>query len=284
MTVNIICTSKPIDGLLYYSYEYCCLLNHLGIASQLIIVCHRRYTPDTYRAAIINKYTVFDNVVFDQYHPAEDDVTLVMGRSMITLSWQSFKDYTVIQQATLRSVFGSRVISVYSENHPEGYPRALAFYGPEHIVDLCDREVYPEGQGLHFEKTINFDIYKPHVDRVQFKYLFQGSNAEYYATAEKFIDQYPDHGILTYREKYVNINYNNIFAPIENLLGIFDTYVYVKETFDPAPRIVQECKYFNKGLIYLRDPAIHDGGSVYYTRDITEPDAAPILAALEQLQ
>ena len=22
--MNIVCTSKPCDGLLYYSYEYCC--------------------------------------------------------------------------------------------------------------------------------------------------------------------------------------------------------------------------------------------------------------------
>lgn len=284
MTVNIICTSKPIDGLLYYSYEYCCLLNSMGISAQLIIVSHRRYTPDSYISALTHKYTLFERVVFDQYQPNQHDVTLVMGRSMITLSWQSFRDYSPQQQETLRSVFGSRVISVYSQNHPELYPKALAFYRPQQVIDLCDREVYPEGQGDHFEKTIHFDIYKPHTDSVQFKYLFQGSNAEYYGTAEKFIDQYPDYGILAYREKYVNINLNNIFAPIENLLGVFDTYVYVKETFDPAPRIVQECKYFNKGLIYLRDPAIHDGGSIYYGRDIREPDIEPIVAALEKLK
>ena len=284
MTVNIICTSKPIDGLLYYSYEYCCLLNSLGISARLIIVSHRRYTPDSYRSAIKNKYTLFEHVQFDQYYPGPNDVALVLGRSMITLSWQAFKDYTSVQQETLRAVFGSRIISVYSENHPELYPKALAFYRPQQVIDLCDREVYPEGQGLHFEKTIWFDLYKPHVDSVQFRYLFQGSNAEYYATAEKLIDQFPDYGILAYREKYINPTLNNVFAPIENLLGLFDTYVYAKETFDPAPRIVQECRYFNKGLIYLRDPAIHDGGSVYYQRDIREPDVGPILAALEKLQ
>jgi hypothetical protein len=68
------------------------------------------------------------------------------------------------------------------------------------------------------------------------------------------------------------------------LLGIFDTYVYVKETFDPAPRIVQECKYFKKGLIYLRDPDIHDGGSVYWKRDIRHIDVSPILKAIAQLE
>jgi hypothetical protein len=283
MTLNIICTSKPVDGLLYYSYEYCTHLNSLGIDTKLIIVCHRRFSKETYINAITNKYIHYQNVIFDDFTPARNDITLIMGRSMMTLSWQDFDRYTASQQTTLRQVFAGRVIAVYSENHPEGYPKAVDFYAPKQIVDLCDTEVYPNGVGEHFEKTINFEIYKPHVNNIQVDYLFQGTNDKYYATAEKFIDQFPNYGILTYNEKYVNINYNNIFAPIENLLGIFDTYVYVKETFDPAPRIIQECKFFEKGVIYLRDESICDGGSVYWQRAIKKLDVAPILAAIEKL-
>jgi hypothetical protein len=223
-------------------------------------------------------------VVFDDFVPAKDDITLVMGRSMLTLSWQDFDRYSDAQQATLQRVFADNVIAVYSENHPEGYPKAVEFYSPTMIVDLCDMEVYPNGVGEHFEKTINFEIYKPHVDDVQFEYLFQGTNDKYYATAEKYIEQFPNYGILTYNEKFINPNYNNVFAPIENLLGIFNTYVYVKETFDPAPRIVQECKYFEKGLIYLRDESIHDGGSVYWKRPIKKVEVGPILNAIDKLQ
>ena len=284
MTLNIVCTSKPVDGLLYYSYEHCSYLNSLGIAARLVIVGHRRFSKENYISAIDNKYIHNQNVVFDDFTPAKDDITLIMGRSMMTSSWQEFARYQETQQSTLRKLFAGKIISVYSENHPEGYPKAVEFYSPEKIIDLCDTEVYSNGVGEHFEKTIYFDIYKPHTDNIQFKYLFQGTNDKYYATAEKFIDQFPDNGILTYREKYVNIKNNNVFAPIENLLGIFDTYVYVKETFDPAPRIVQECKYYGKGLIYLRDQSIHDGGSVYYKRDIKNLDVAPILNAIEKLK
>ena len=38
--VNIVCTSKPGDGLLHYSYEHCSYLNDLGINTKLIIVTH----------------------------------------------------------------------------------------------------------------------------------------------------------------------------------------------------------------------------------------------------
>ena len=113
--------------------------------------------------------------------------------------------------------------------------------------------------------------------------MFLGTNDKYYATVEKVIDQYPDHGILTYNEKYINIKNNNIAVPVENLMSLFKTYVYTKETFDPAPRIFQECKYYGKDVIYLRNDPGLDGGTVYWQRDIKEPNIQPIVAATELL-
>ena len=66
-------------------------------------------------------------------------------------------------------------------------------------------------------------------------------------------------------------------------MGLFETYVYTKETFDPAPRIIQECKYFDKTVIYLRDKNIVDGGSVYWKREIKNPDVTAILTAYDKL-
>jgi hypothetical protein len=206
-----------------------------------------------------------------------------MGRSMLTLAWQNFKNYQSEQQELLRRLFSKKVIAVYSENHPIDYPKAVEFFSPDQIIDLCDTEVYPNGVGEHFEKTINFEIYKPHTDNIQFKYLFLGTNKKYYETVQKVIGNYSDHGILTYNEDYIDIRNNNVFAPVENLMGMFETYVYTKDTFDPAPRIFQECKYFGKEVIYRRDTNIVDGGSVYWKRDIKQPDVTPILNAIEKL-
>lgn len=282
--INIVVTSKPVDGLLYYSYEYYSLLNDIGVDSQVIIICHRKFNKSDYIKSIANKYIHCKNIVFDDFTPAENDITLIMGRSMMTLSWQDFKDYTDIQQETLRKVFSGNIISVYSENHPTKYSFAVDFYNPKQIIDLCDTEVYPNGVGDHFEKTINFSIYKPFKNNIKFKYLFLGTNEKYYSSAEKVIDKFPDHGILTYNENYVNIKNNNVFVPVENLMSMFETYVYTKETFDPAPRIIQECKYYGKNVIYLRDKTIIDGGSVYWSRDIKDPDVEPILKAIKELE
>lgn len=278
--MNIICTSKPVDGLLFYSYEYCSLLNSLGIKTKLIIICHHKFLREDYINSIKNKYIHVENVFFDDFSPNPNDISLVMGRSMITLSWLDFKYYFKKQQETLKKVFSTNLISVYSENHPEQYPKAIDFYQPKKIIDLCDYEVYPNGTGNHFEKTINFEIYKPLTNEIKFKYLFLGTNDKYYATISSVIDNFPDHGILTYDSSFINPKYNNLFAPVENLMGIFDTYVYTKNTFDPAPRLFQECKYFDKNVLYLRDKSIKDGGSVYWNRENKKPDINPILNAL----
>ena len=282
MKINIVCTSKPCDGLFYYSYEYCSYLNSIGVDCQVVVIAHKLFSHAAYVTAIKNKYIHCKNIVFN-YLPNTKDITLIMGRSMMTLSWQDFNSYTVNQQSSLMQLFSHTVISVYSENHPEGYNKSIEFYSPTYIIDLCDREVYPNGVGEYFKKIINFDIYKSYTNDIQFKYLFLGTNNKYYATIEKIIDQFTNHGILTYAAEYVNIKNNNIFVPVDNIMGLFDTYVYTKDTFDPAPRIIQECKYFGKEVIYLRDKTIKDGGSVYWKRDIEQPDVTAILEAYDKL-
>lgn len=264
--INIVCTSKPGDGLFHYSYEHCCFLNDLGISAKLIVIPNKKHIIQDYIDAINECYTKFENIVFNDYMPRSDDVTLIMGRSMLTLAYLDYNSYTEEQKFTLHQLFGGKLISVYSENHIKEYPIALDFYEPEEVIDLCDHEVYVNGVGEQFEKIINFSIYKPIVDNIQFKYLFLGTNKTYYREVEKHIKNYTSHGIIAYKDKYINQKYNHLFVPVKNLLGLFDTYVYTKPNFDPAPRIIQECKWLGKEVIYLRDKSIIDGGPVYWKR------------------
>ena len=64
------------------------------------------------------------------------------------------------------------------------------------------------------------------------------------------------------------MKYNNIFAPVENLLGLFKSYVYTKTYFYQAPIFIQEFKWLGKEVIYLRDKNIKDGGPVYMKRPV----------------
>jgi len=270
--INIVVTSKPGDGLLCYSYEHCCYLNSIGVKAQVVIITHHNFTIQDYVNSINEKYKTYENVVFNSFTPSSKDITLIMGRSMLTLSYINKSNYTSDQRLTLHMLFSGKLISVYSENHVEEYPIALQQYNPKQVVDLCDYDVYPNGVGKQFEKMINFSVYKPVQEDVQFEYLFLGTNNVYYEEVERQIKEcrscFKSHGILTYKEKYINTDFNNIFAPVPNLLGLFNTYVYTKNYYDPAPRLIQECKWLGKKILYLRDKNIKDGGPVYMKRPV----------------
>ena len=268
MLINVVCTSKPGDGLLHYSYEHCSFLNSIGLKSQLVIITHKNFNQEDYINSLKECYVTYENVIFNEYTPASGDITLIMGRSMLTLAYLDKEHYSTDQLLSLRLLFKNNLVSVYSENHPKEYPIALKYFNPKKVFDLCDYDVYPNGVGKHFEKMINFDIYKPIKQDIQFDYLFLGTNKIYYREIEKVISNYKSHGIITYNENYINENYNNMFVPVKNLLGLFKTYVYTKSYFDPAPRIIQECKWLGKEIIYLRDKNIKDGGPVYFNRPV----------------
>jgi hypothetical protein len=205
-------------------------------------------------------------VIFDDYTPSKNEITLVLGRSMITLPYLDKHKYTKDQLLTLHLLFGNNIIALYSENHIEQYPKALEYFKPKKVYDLCDFDVYPNGVGTQYEKIINFDEYKPITNDIQYKHLFLGTNEIYYKEIEKHIHKYPDHGIVTYNKKWINPKLNNIFAPIENILGKFETYVYTKPNFDPAPRLFVEFRWLGKNVDYVRDKNIKDGGIVYWNR------------------
>ena len=147
----------------------------------------------------------------------------------------------------------------------------MKHFNPKKVYDLCDFDVYKNGVGHQFEKIINFSIYKSFKHDIKYQYLFLGTNKTYYEAVEKVISNnwllYQSHGIITYPDEYLNPQYNNLNVPVKNLLGSFETYAYTKPNFDPAPRIIQECKYFGKKVLYLRDKEIQDGGPVYWKRE-----------------
>lgn len=273
--LNILCTSKPCDGLFYYSYEYTQYLNLCGINTTMVVITHPRFTSEDYINSINKKYISLKNVVFNDFDDAT--CTLIMGRSMITLPFIDRKSYTQDQLMILHLLLRDKVISVYSENHKIRYYQALKYFKPQKVVDLCDHDVYPKGIGKHFEKKIYFDIHKPVIKDYQFEYLFIGTNQDYYNSAKNLVNKYKSHGIIIYDVHEYDSNLNNIISPVENLLGIFKKYVYTKNTVDPAPRLIQECKYHNKEIIY---EASNTGAEIYKNRNIKKPDVECIINEL----
>ena len=57
----------------------------------------------------------------------------------------------------------------------------------------------------------------------------------------------------------------------------FITYVYTKKKTDPAPRLIQECKYFRKEIIFENT---NIGAEVYMNRKTEKPNVEAILNAI----
>lgn len=259
MGLIVVNTSKPVDGLFFYSYEYASLLN-----CKLVVIPHPNFSEQDYLDAIQQKYIHCKNIEFDYY--GGNDTVLIMGRSVITVPYLNMKRYSEDMQFALHMLFRNPLISVYSNNHPIEYDQAIQYFNPKQVTDLCDHEVYPDGVGENFIKRINFDIYKEPIEDIQFEHLFLGTNDEYYQAALN--NMKPDSRILVYK----HVDEKSLVVPVDNILGKFNTYVYTKPSFDPAPRLLQESMYFSKKVCYNRDNNIKDGGSVYFNRKIEKPN------------
>ena len=275
MKINLLCTAKPCDGLFYYSYEYTQYLNMSGIKTDMIVITHPSFNPQDYINSINQKYTLFKNVIFNDFEDVR--TTFIMGRSMLTLPFLNRKSYSQDQLILLHLLFKDKVIAVYSENHKIEYQNALKYFSTKQVIDLCDYDVYPNGKGKHFEKKIFFDIHKPIIENYKFKYLFNGTNKEYYDAAKSLINKYESHGIIIYDIKNCDSSLNNIIVPVENILGMFNKYVYTKNITDPAPRLIQECKYHDKEIIY---EYTNRGAEVYKNRLIENLEIKSIVSIL----
>ena len=66
--INIVVTSKPCDGLFYYSYEYKSSLKSLGMPVQVIVITHRKFKEQDYLDSINEKYIHCEDIFFNDFH------------------------------------------------------------------------------------------------------------------------------------------------------------------------------------------------------------------------
>ena len=65
--INIVVTSKPCDGLFYYSYEYMSILKSIGITVKLIVISHRKFKEQYYLDSITEKYIHCDDIIVNNF-------------------------------------------------------------------------------------------------------------------------------------------------------------------------------------------------------------------------
>ena len=111
--INIVVTSKPVDGLLHYSYEYCCLLNDNNIPARVVIIPRGNYKHANYIESLHKKYTYVKYVEDANYWPESDDISMILGRSMISIPYKEQNQYDIDTLLLLHQLFNNKLISVY---------------------------------------------------------------------------------------------------------------------------------------------------------------------------
>ncbi len=294
MNINIIFSSYPEDGLFFYSYEHYCFLNDAGINTKFVIFLPLPSSKKNFIDMLISKYknVRLDKIFFidgvSRIHKF-DGVNLLMGSSHLHQTYRKVirRDYSLAYKVTLRAIMSNKTIVIYNKNRPEDDQQALDFFKPKELIVLNDSGIYPDTEGIEYRKFINFSEYKP-IKKPTDCYVFNGTNPTYYERVKKVISGYKNSKIIV--REHIDDEYRDIQikAPVKDLHAQFNKYVYTKDYFDPAPRLIQECFYYNKEVIYDRDPTFVDGGSVYYNLgknghsfDIKDnPNIADIINAL----
>lgn len=277
--INIVFASDYFDGLFFYSYEHFRFLEDNGFDVKFHIFLRPVHTKNDFLNMLLGKYSdvSLDNIHF---YDNNSSINTFHGINFMLGESHLYHTYNRCQNASnsmhlkinLKMLMHLPIVIIHNENRPEIYPVAIKYFDPDQVFYLNDYDIYPNGYGQQYMKRINFDIYLPQKDEIEFTHLFNGSNDQYYESALKVIDEYPDSRVLVshiHDDKYRD---KQILIPVEKLMNKFEKFVYTKDFFDPAPRIIQECFHYGKEVIYRRNLDIADGGSVYYQRGLDGMD------------
>jgi len=270
MNIDIIFASYIKDGLFYYSYEHFRYLNDNDIRTNFYIFLRGRDTKEDCLELLNSKYqnVTLDNIFFiDNFSPLYrfKNKILLMGKSHIHHAYNMCQSpsYSNIFKLNLINALRNHLVIIHNENFLDSYENEIQFFRPLKVTHLNDHLIYPNFDGIQYRKKIYFDIYKQPAKELNCT-LFNGTNQKYFDDILPKISKYKNPIILVDKFKCEDYLLFQVKLPVEDLLEKFNRYVYTKSFFDPAPRLIQECFYFNKDVIYDRDFKGVDGGYIYY--------------------
>ena len=222
--------NKPINGTLFYCFEYFVFLN--------------KYKDTEYWIYDIseNQLNKIKNIFIERYdfdHKLLDKIKIARLKSFCNVP----ETCIILDNRTyryLRSLIKTKVLWHNTESKVQG-----VFYPPKKDVDTTfgsyDYQDYEIYQHLQF----NFEIYKK---------IDKSENKIFISCPERDIEE----TIKILKEKNIFINRDNIYLKhsnhISNTFERFNTFIYIHTTFfDRNHRMLIESFYYNKNIILIDD-------------------------------
>lgn len=266
MKAVVIHTKSPkINGAVIDAFEYYIAILEHNPKVRLLLVDAKRGIMQSFIDAIENRY-VLDDLDWKKN-------IWVMPRSH--LMKQNFKKVLVLDYSTIYHTRGllKGEITVINELHLEDDEFPIDVEDKPKLIVLSDKHTdkpefmyskklydvtyYGEMPFVYKDKQYNmkllFDRFKP-LRTVKPGIYLNAPQCKDYSFLEDMV--LPDKPIIYKTESHM-----------ENLFEHFDTYVYyhVGRWFDPHPRLILECKFYDKDIFYFNIPGWKDGS--YYRYD-----------------
>jgi len=267
-----------------------------------IYLAYDNFTKEDLRKIVENKYSFtpaeVDNLLEDTYI---EDISYFMSykihdfRNVTTTIF--VEGYDLIQMERLNMfTIANHLIALRCAVAEEEY-KELGFTKTDFQM-FQDYRVY--GDNLHEFKTkhhvkkILFNklkLYKYREPRIALMYLSTDCRELPSDYLEKTLKQYPQYSriyvAVLNKEPFKHLETDRIkflVPPIENFHGIFDTLIYlpVERKFDCSSRLIPECAYYNKNVIY-HDIDYEDKGLEIRKKDSTSLYAKLFLDSKDRL-
>lgn len=274
------------SGSFYDSFEYFYLFKQKGYDVCLVIMSVAQ--PDVVYFAITDKYDVDieflkkDIYVYDksEYMRSIKKIVKIFSNILFAPSMSS------VAQMYYYDIFipKKKIITIWELPPTHKFIKAFEIKR-ENVLMLYDNrvfETYKEYPHKEYRRSLDFDIMKPLKKEVRHSCMLNMvTDHKCYPVEDlkNFMDKYIfDHYTITTKDKWYekykvleNDKVDVLITPVENYMYKFDTLLYLPSVrgmwkdygdkdMDPSPRLLPECKWFNKKVIYHDFGKLKDGG------------------------
>lgn len=237
-------------GVLDFIEFYLCMLEQNSDVKMLIINYNQGF-----RKALTE-------LIYDRYDVSgldfEKNIIGIDCRDLLRIKFNRLlvHDYGTIYKVRglVNIINNESKIFVVSELHTDN---------PKYVID---KSLYPEDcvvyygempfvyKDVHYNHKFLFSRYKP-LQRVDSAIFLHSPNSNDYGFIKNYKSIFGNRRIVFKTSKHKN-----------NLFELFDTFVYfhADKWFDPRPRLMHECFFYGKEIVYINEPGCVDGSHFRY--------------------
>lgn len=275
---NYLCT-----GSFYDSYEYFALLKQKCYDVCFVVLTVE--SEETVHNAILDKYVgdwYPDIFVFNRHEYLDTENIIPIYSNILFIPSMSAAAQMLYYHVLIPK---NKIITIWELPPDHKFISAFDKYiRKDKILMLYDERIFNPARCLlyaheKYTRSIYFDLMRPHNKCRESTMFTMVTDHKCYEVDDLYeiMAQYnrPHYTIFTkeqWFEKYSVLESNQvevIKTPCMNYMSLFDEHIYLPSLrhLDPSPRLIPECKWFDKKIIYHDFPNVSKDGGYWRYKD-----------------